>query len=264
MATRNINGVNVHFETYGDEAAPGLLLMHSIGTSGFIWQDVAERLSVRYRVLCPDFRGHGGTRGGAGARTIKDLADDMAALCAVMGFDRLHIGGLSLGGLVAQQLAIDLPDLVASLILCDTGLSIPPAAMWLERAETVRANGVDALEEAVFDRWITPTFAATPKGRQLREVLSTTSSSGYADAAQAIASACFAGRMGSLAVPTLVVVGSEDKATPPALAKELAEAIAGAQLHLVPGARHIPSLEHPNAVADAIAKFLNDVPLSET
>ena len=256
-----INGVETFVEERGVADAPPLLLMHSIGTSSVIWEDVAADLATDYRVLCPDFRGHGRSAATGGAYTTALLASDMVVLCEALGVDRVHVGGLSLGGLVAQQLAIDRPDLVASLILCDTGLALTPSAMWRDRAAMVGEGGVAALGHAVFDRWVTPSFAATEQGQRLRDTFVNTSADGYAGAAHAIADADFTGASPAIDVPTLIVVGSEDMATPVALARELATAISGAHLHIVEGARHIPSIEMPGEVATEIAIFLRDIPL---
>ena len=196
-----------------------------------------------YRVVCPDFRGHGGTGVTSGPFTMEMLAADIAALCAALDIETAHIAGLSLGGLVAQELALGRPDLVASLILCDTGLRLTPAAMWHERAAKVRVDGVASLGPGVVDRWITPAFARTESGKQLGDILLATDPEGYAGAAEAIATADFTATASRISVPTLVIVGAEDEATPLPLAQALTDVIAGARLHVIPATRHIPSIE---------------------
>lgn len=253
----DVDGARHFFDVSHVPHAPALLLMHSIGTSSFIWQDVAARLARRFTVIRPDFRGHGATAVTPGGCTVALLASDMLAICEHLQIEQIHVGGLSLGGLVAQQLALDRPELVASLILCDTGLSIPPATMWRDRASAVRANGVAALGDATIERWVTPGFATTDGGRRLQQILAATPSDGYADAADAIADADFSTRATAIGVPTLVIVGSDDIATPPSLSYALCDTISGARLHLVDGARHITAVEYPDEVAAAIQAFLD-------
>ena len=131
--------------------------------------------------------------------------------------------------MVAQSLAAQAPDRISALVLVDTALAIPPADLWRQRAATVRAAGVAAIADAVLARWLTP--AADPAAAAtLRALLLATAPEGYAGAAEAIAVADLTETTRRLRLPTLVLVGDQDEATPRASAEALRDAIPGARL----------------------------------
>jgi 3-oxoadipate enol-lactonase len=185
------------------------------------------------------------------------LARDVLALLDALGLGRVHVAGLSIGGMVAQALAAQAPERAASLLLCDTAMAIPPPDLWRSRAATVRAQGMAAIADAVLARWVTPGFARAPAARGLRAMLLRTAPEGYAGAAEAIAAADLTAGTRRLRMPTLVLVGDRDEATPRASAEALQEAIPGARLAVIPDAAHIPTLERAEAVTDAILDFLS-------
>jgi 3-oxoadipate enol-lactonase/4-carboxymuconolactone decarboxylase len=250
------NGITVHVQVSGPERAPVLLLLHSLGTNLHVWDDQEAALAGRFRIVRPDLRGHGLTAVPPGPYTIDAMAHDVLAIMDALGIAAAHVGGLSIGGMVAQSLAAQAPDRVASLILCDTAMVIPPAEMWRDRAAIVRGKGLESLADAVMARWMTPGFCNQPPAAGLRAMLLRTAPEGYAAAAEAIAAADLSLATNKLCVPTLVLVGERDEATPLASAEALRSAIDGARLEILPGAAHIPTVETPDAVSRAMASFL--------
>ncbi|MDA8253494.1 MAG: 3-oxoadipate enol-lactonase [Rhodospirillales bacterium] len=251
-----IRDLATHVALDGPEGGPALLLLHSLGTDGRVWQPQAAALADRFRVIRPDLRGHGLTGTTPGPGSMAQFAADMLALLDALGIARAHVGGLSIGGMVAQALAAAAPQRVASLILCDTATAIPPPDFWRERAAIVRAQGTAAIADAVVARWVTPAALAAPETEGLRTMLLRTPPEGYAAAAEAIAAADLGAATARLRVPALVLVGAEDLATPPAAAAALAQAIPGATLVEIAGAAHIPTYEQGAAVTDAMRRFL--------
>ncbi len=249
------DGLDVHVQIEGPKDAPALLLLHSLGTSLHVWDAQAAALAEHFRVIRPDLRGHGLTAVTNGPYSIAGMARDVLAVLDALGIGRAHVGGLSIGGLIAQSLAAQAPERVLSLILCDTALAIPPAANWHERAALVRGRGIGAIAETVMARWVTPGFQATPGAAGLRAMLLRTDPEGYAAAAEAIAAADLTESTARLRLPALVVVGDADLATPPEAARALAAAIGG-QLAIVANAAHIPTVEQPEAVSAALRDFL--------
>ena len=202
-----------------------------------------------------DLRGHGLSEAGAGAVTIDELAVDALDVLDACGVATAHVGGVSIGGMIAQAIAARAPARLASLILCDTALAIPPPEMWHTRAATVRAQGIAAIADATLARWASPAYLASPAGRGLRAMLLRTSPYGYAAAAEALATADLSRTSAELRVPALVIVGEHDPSTPVAAAEALRDVVRG-QLVVVPGALHLPQLERPDAVTAAIRSFL--------
>ena len=255
-----IRGLATHIAIEGPPGAPAILLMHSLGSNLHVWDAQAAVLARGLRVVRFDMRGHGLTEVGAGPFTIDDLAADALAVLDACGIAAAHVGGVSIGGMIAQAVAARAPGRVSSLILCDTALAIPPPEMWRTRAATVRAEGVAAIADATLARWVTPSYLASPGGRGLRQLLLRTPAEGYAAAAEALATADLsqttARTAAQLRGPTLVLVGELDPSTPVASSEALRDAIPGAQLVVVPGALHVPMVDHPDAVTAAITEFL--------
>ncbi len=245
-----------HVQSEGADSRPALLFLHSLGTNLHVWDPQAARLAGSFRVIRADLRGHGLSEVTPGPYTIEGLAEDMLGVLDALGIASAHVIGLSIGGLIAQALALRAPNRVASLTLCDTALVIPPPETWHERARLVRSQGMGAIAEAVLGRWITPSHRETPAGRGLRQMLLRTDPEGYAGAAEAIAAADFTAKTPTLSLPAHVIVGSEDVATPSAAAEVLARAL-NARLSVIEGAAHIPNFEREDAFTDAIAGFLN-------
>jgi 3-oxoadipate enol-lactonase/4-carboxymuconolactone decarboxylase len=188
---------------------------------------------------------------------MAQLADDLAGLLDALGIPKIHLGGISIGGLIAQAFAAAHPDRVASLILVDTAMAIPPAQSWTDRAAKVRAEGIGSIADSVLARWVTAPFIDSPESAGLMAMLLRTPTEGYAAAAEAIAAADFVGSTAELKIPTLVVVGDQDLATPVASAQALHEAIAGSSLVILENAAHIPTVEKPAELIAAMQKFLS-------
>ena len=256
-----IRDLHAHIQVEGPPGAPALLMLHSLGTTLHVWDAQATALATSLRVIRMDLRGHGLTTVTPGPYSIKGLAQDALAALDSLGVVRAHVAGLSIGGLIAQAVAHAAPERVASLVLCDTALAIPPAALWHDRAATVRRAGMAAVTDAVMARWMTPPNANSPAAFGLRAMLQATAPEGYAASAEAIAA--WLGVTG-LAARTLVLVGAQDEATSPAAAAALAAAIPGARLQSIADAAHIAPMEQPAAVTAAMAAFLlaEDLPAS--
>jgi len=249
-------GCALHVAVDGPPGAPALLLLHSLGSSLHVWDAQAQALASGLRVVRYDLRGHGLSEAGTGRWSLDDFADDALAVLDALGIRSAHVAGVSIGGMIAQALAVRAPDRVTSLILCDTALAIPPPEMWRARAATVRAEGIAAIADATLARWVSPAYLASPAGRGLRAMLLRTDREGYAAAAEVLAAADLSRTTPQLRVPALVIVGEHDPSTPVVAAEALRDAIPGARLAVIAGALHIPQLEAPDEVTAAIRGFL--------
>ena len=148
--------VEVHHVVEGPEGAPVVLFASSLGTTHAMWDDQAAALRGEYRVVRYDHRGHGGSPVPPGPYSIADLADDVLALLDRLELERVAFVGLSIGGAVAMTAALRAPERIERLVLCSTAPNFGPPEQWIERAKTVRAEGVEAVAPAALERWLTP------------------------------------------------------------------------------------------------------------
>lgn len=246
----------------GPEDGPVLVLGSSLGTSTALWEPQLAALTGRYRVIRYDHRGHGDSPVPAGPYRIEDLAGDVLTLLDALGVDRAHIGGVSLGGMVAMWLGAKAPERVGRLALLGTSASLGPPESWAQRAATVRAHGMAAVADAVVNRWFTPPFAAERPDvvAWARRQLMATPAAGYAACCAAIQTMDLRPLLSAITAPTLLLAGEDDPATPPEHAHRIAAGIPGAQVVTVPGAAHLANVEQPDAVNRLLLDFLAGAP----
>ena len=241
---------------------PLVILSHALGCDLTMWDGVAAALQDRYTVLRYDQRGHGQTPATAGAYGMDDLADDAAELIRAQGQGPVHFVGLSMGGMTAQSLAARYPELVRSIVIANSAASYDEAArtMWQARIDTVLANGVPPIADGALQRWFTPEFRAdqvhggAERVARLRAVLEATPAVPYAAACAAVAGIALDAGNARIACPTLVIAGSRDEATPPAMSQAIADRIPGARLTSLDAA-HLSAVEQPEAFARLLTEF---------
>lgn len=252
----------LHAELIGDPAEqPVLAFVNSLGTDFRIWDQVAARFAEDYCILLYDKRGHGLSDLGQGPVTIDRHVDDLVALLDEFGIEQLGLVGLSIGGLIAQRFALRAPDRLAALVLSDTAAKIGDAEGWNNRIAAIEAGGLESIGDATMERWFTAAYrgAEAMPMRVWRNMLTRQSAAGYIASSAAIRDADLTADLGRIDVPTLVLVGEDDRATPPDLARTMAEAIPGARFSVIPGAGHLPCIEQPEAMADLIEDLLDQV-----
>src|SRR5438128_7534271 len=159
------NGISVNYTFDGPANAPVVTMSHSLATDLGMWDPTMPALTSRFRVLRYETRGHGQTDAPKGAYTLDQLADDALALLKSLGITRTHWVGLSMGGMIGQTLALKVPQVFASLALCDTSSRIPAEAkpLWADRIKTAEAQGMEPLVEPTLARWLTAPFRARRK-----------------------------------------------------------------------------------------------------
>jgi 3-oxoadipate enol-lactonase len=147
-------------------------------------------------------------------------------------------------------------------VLCCSGAYLPPREQWIERAAQVRADGVAQQADAAMQRWFTPEFVdrAPETVRRLRETLAAASAEGYAACCEALADFDIRSEFSAVRAPTLVIAGADDPVGTPERVRELRDAIPGARLVVVPDARHLAAVEHPQTVARALEEHLGAEP----
>jgi pimeloyl-ACP methyl ester carboxylesterase len=245
---------------------PWLVLIHGMGFDRSGWDPVLPALRRRFRLVLVDNRGTGRSDRPAGSFAVADMVGDVVAVLDAAGIGRAHVLGASLGGMVAQELAITRPERVAQLVLaCTTpgwpaGYPMPAASVRLimaTRGIPLEAARLRHTEHALSAQTLERNPALVGRLMQVqgvrpvgREVLS----------AQAMAGARYAGRLrqGRIQARTLVLHGSADTVVDPRNAKLLADRIAGAQLVTFPGLGHLLFWEDPGGFAAVVTSFLLD------
>ncbi|WP_028798952.1 3-oxoadipate enol-lactonase [Streptomyces sp. 142MFCol3.1] len=234
----------------GPGTAPALLLGPSLGTSYALWDAVAPELSVDHRVIRWDLPGHGGSPAGLvhpGA-TVGDLAAPVLALADSLGIERFAYAGVSLGGAVGLHLAVHHPERLSSLAVICSSAHFNGSKPWRERAELVRREGLASVAATADARWFTPGFTVPRLVADHRAA----DPEAYAACCDALAAFDIRDRLESIAVPTLLIAGREDPATPPSHLREIADAVPGAALVEIPGASHLAPAQCPEAVLTAL------------
>ncbi|MDX1502745.1 MAG: alpha/beta hydrolase [Thermoanaerobaculia bacterium] len=258
MATARVGGIDLHYETQG--RGPTLLLLHGLGSSGRDWEKQVPRFVDRYRVVTPDLRGHGRSAKPPGPYGVAGFAADVAGLLRGEELAPAHVAGISLGGMVALELALSRPELVSSLTLINTPFHtrLDTFRRWwifTSRVAIVRLAGVGAMAR-VLARKLFP----DPDQEELRRVFverwRENEQAPYLASLRAIPGWSAVERLDELHCPTLVV-SSEHDYSPPAEQRRLAAKIPDARFVVVAGARHAVPAEKPDEVNETLAEFLD-------
>ncbi|HEY3614634.1 MAG TPA: 3-oxoadipate enol-lactonase [Gaiellales bacterium] len=250
----------------GPAGAPVVVLSNSLGTTLAMWEPQMAALSERFAVLRYDHPGHGEGRGAPTARSLEELGRGVLGILDERGLERVSFCGLSLGGAVGMWLAMHAPERIDRLALACTSARFGVRASWLERAATVRAEGMDVVADRILGFWFTPQTLADRPGlvREYRAMMVSADPEGYAGCCEALAAwEPGAAALGAITAATLVLAGSEDPATPPAQAEAIRDAIPGARLHVLPGAGHLANLEQPDAFGRLLLEHLTAQPAVE-
>ncbi|MEA2322731.1 MAG: 3-oxoadipate enol-lactonase [Solirubrobacteraceae bacterium] len=250
--------VEVPHRIDGREDAPVLLLSNSLGSTMEMWDPQVQRLSDDFRIVRYDTRGHGAAPVPPGPYGLDDLGGDVLALMDRLGLDRVHFAGLSLGGMLGMWMGLNAPERLDRLALLCTSAMLSQDHDWAARAALVRAEGTEAVADAVVERWFTPAFReANPEvNARMRAMIAATPSEGYAGCCGAIERMDFLAELRNVRAPTLVIAGADDPATPPRHAEKMAELIPGARLEVVEQAAHLANFEQPEIVTELLREHL--------
>lgn len=234
-------------------AAPRIALIHPLGLKGSIWDRVIDVLAGRLEILTYDCRGHGDSERKSASFTTDLFAQDLADLLDHVGWDSAVVAGCSLGGCVAQAFAAKYSTRVSALGLIDTTAWYGPdaAARWRERALTVRTDGLAKMIEFQVARWFSDEFRAAHP-----DMVSAVSAIFLANDVECYHASCIMlgdtdlrPLLSSLRIPTAVIVGEGDYATPVAMSRQIHESITGATLRVLPRVRHLTPIEGPVDIA---------------
>ncbi len=258
-----VNGISVHYTLEGPASGPVITMSNSLASNLSMWEPQMPVLTSRYRVLRYDTRGHGGTEATAGPYSLDELSEDVRALLQALGITRTHFIGLSMGGMIGQIIALKYPQMLQSLVLCDTMSRVPTVAkpMWDDRIHTAETGGMEPLVEPTLARWFTEPFRqkGSPVLDQVRTMIRSTPPRGYTGCCHAIAVLNLTDHLKAITLPTLIIVGEDDPATPVAASQVIHQQIRGSELVILKAAAHLSNLEQPEAFNQALTAFLPKV-----
>ena len=258
MLMADLGDIRLNYQLHGDPEGPPLVLIHALGTDLRLWDKILPLLPRGLRVLRYSLRGHGLSDAPNPPYPMGTLVRDAERLMEHVGMRDALVVGLSIGGLVAQGLAVKRLDLVRALVLSNTASKIGTAEIWRQRIALIEDKGLEAIADATLERWFPKPFRQTDEARAWRHMVTRTPRQGYIGCAHAIAGTDFYTPTSGLRLPVLAIAGSEDGSTPPDLVRETADLVPGSRFHLIRGAGHLPCVDKPADYAEALTAFIHE------
>jgi 3-oxoadipate enol-lactonase len=268
MTFTNINGNNIHYQYLDNQQDTTFVFINSLGTDFRIWDGVVDILKSHGNILRYDKAGHGLSDLGFTDNdksyvvnqksSIQDFASDVLALMDFLKIQKAVIVGLSIGGIIAQYLAIHHPERIERLILSNTAPKVGSEEGWNNRIEAVKNDGIASIADNIMKVWFSEIF----RNNRLSELagykmmLSNINLDGYIKACEALKINNLTDEISKINLPTLCLAGTEDGSTPPAQVKAMADLIPNSTYILIEGVGHIPCVEVPELVAKHILEFV--------
>ena len=259
METLDLGDIRMHFRVDGPKDGPPVVFANSLGTDMRLWDPILPMLPKGLRIIRFDKRGHGLTTCPPSPYSMGALVTDTEKLLDHLGVQNCVFVGLSIGGMIAQGLAVKRLDLIRAMVLSNTAAKIGNTDMWDARIADVQSGGIEKLADAVMERWFSEAFRATPELELWRNMLTRQEDQGYMGCSAAISGTDFYTTTSGLRLPTLGIAGSEDGSTPPDLVRETVNLIPGSQFHLIRKAGHLPCVEQPEEYAKTLTDFLTNL-----
>lgn len=257
----DVDGVRLAYRLQG-EGPRELVCIHGVGSYLEAWQGAINALGRGFRVLSFDLRGHGRSERVKGRYEIDDFVGDVLALADHVGFARFDLAGFSLGGLIAQRLALTHPPRLRRLVLLATvaGRTAEERARVAERLAALQAGERGAHYDASLSRWLSEDFQARHPALvdELRRRNARNDPDCYAAAYRVLAQTDFGGLIDQIAMPTLIATGECDAGSNPRMARYMHERIPDSRLAILPNLRHSLLNEAPEQVAALMRAFLID------
>lgn len=251
------NGQDFAVLIAGPEDAPPLVLLHCLAMDHRMWRRMIGPLAERFRVIAPDLRGHGFLGRTDPLTDLDEAARDVTAILDALGIERAHVLGTSMGGAIAQHVALDHAGRVDRLLLVATLCKGVPA--FADRAAAAERNGVGSLMDVTLTRWFRPEDLAVRDWpvRNAALMVERCTTERWASAWRALEKLETVRRLDAIAAPTLLVAGAEDTSTTPEMMKTMADAIPESEFRVIDGAPHLVCMTHGASVAAEASRFLS-------
>jgi 3-oxoadipate enol-lactonase len=256
MPIAALGGIDLHYCDDGPRDGRVMVFSNSLGTDLRLWDPLLPYLPANARVIRYDRRGHGLSDVPPAPYSMGQLVRDTELLLDYLGVRDCTFVGLSIGGMVAQGLAVKRPDLIGAMVLSNTAARIATAEIWRDRMEKAARDGLNTLTDSTMERWFSAPFRAGPELPLWRNMFQATPLQGWIGCAGAIAGTDFYTTTAALHLPTLGIAGDRDGSTPPDLVRETVDLIHGSRFVLLRGAGHLPHVEQPLPYVAALRGFL--------
>ncbi len=255
--------ITTHYELTGEPASETVVLSHSLGSSLTMWNLQTQLLTDSYQVLRYDTRGHGQSSAPPGSYTMAMLIGDAIALLDALEIDKVHWVGLSMGGMIGQGLALSAPERLMSLTLCNT-MSVIRDEMkdvWQNRIKSGERFGMHHLVDATMERWFTEKYrtANSETYQMIRAQFLQTPVYGYVGCCHAIYELNYVDQLNQIAIPTHIIAGDQDYATPVAESSVMHERISGSSINVIKGAAHLSNIEQSEQFNTSLLNFLSSL-----
>lgn len=255
------NNIEINYEFSGNPDGPVVVFSHSLGSSGIMWKSQLPVLEPDFHVLRVDTRGHGGSSAPEGKYSMEDLVTDMVALLDCLKIEKVHWVGLSMGGMIGQGLGISHSDRLNSLCLCNTMSVVREQVMpvWKNRVDICEKEGMEAMVESAMQRWFTDTYRSmppTPEYEEIKSQIRNMSATGYLGCCHAIINMDYLEDLANIQVPTHIIAGALDAATPVSESRVMHELISDSTLEVIEGAAHFSNVEQADMFNKSLLAFL--------
>lgn len=258
MEIADLDDVRIHWRQDGNPQGRPVVFANSLGTDFRLWDKVIPLLPQNLRLIRWDKRGHGLSSCPKPPYGMGALVHDAERLLDYLNVRDCVFVGLSIGGMIAQGLAVKRLDQVRAMVLSNTGAKIGTAGLWQERIDTLRQHGIPAIADQILQRWFDREFRQSAEFEGWKNMLIRTPLDGYLGCASAIAGTDFYTPTAGLRLPTLGIAGSEDGSTPPDLVRETVDLIPGSKFEIIRRAGHLPCVEAPERYAEILTDFFKE------
>lgn len=259
MRITRLKSVDLHWTEDGDPNGMPVVFANSLGTDFRLWDKVLPRLPQRgLRLIRFDKRGHGLSSCPKPPYSMDALTDDTEEFLDGIGVTSCIFVGLSIGGIIGQLLASRRAEMVKGLVLSNTAAKLGTAEMWRERIDRIRTDGIEAMADAILERWFGEDFRSTDEAVAWRNMLTRTPVDGYVGCSEAIATTDLTASTSDLKLPVLGIGGEHDLASPPDIVRATTDLIAGSRYVEIGNAGHLPCVEQPDAYAGHLTRFFKE------
>jgi 3-oxoadipate enol-lactonase len=259
MPKEKVNGIDMYYELTG-KGEP-LLLIHGLGSTTRDWEFQVPSFSQKYRVITIDLRGHGKTDKPKGPYNMQIFAEDIAELLKKLGIKSIHILGISLGGGIAFQFAVDYPDFVKSLIVVNAGIEMPADSFKLRLEAFKRSFIVKLVGMKKMGDVLAPRLFIKPEQEELRSKLierwAENDKKAYLSAMRALIGWTIRDQLDKIKCPTLII-GSDEDYAPSSVKEEYTKLLQNAKFIEIKDARHAVAMEKPEEFNELVINFLSE------